>query len=36
MAEICLILLMPGILPGNCMDKCNFLALVLIVGLRGN
>ena len=35
MAEICLILLMLGSLPGNCMDKCNFKDFVLILGLRG-
>ena len=34
MADICLILLKLGSLPGNCMDKCNFLALVLKLGLR--
>ena len=35
MAEICLILLMPGVLPGNWMDKCNFFAFVFKLGLRG-
>ena len=35
MAEICLILLMLGGLPGNWMDKCNFLAFVLKLRLRG-
>ena len=34
-SEICLILMLLGSLPGNCRDKCKFLALVLIFGLRG-
>ena len=33
MAEICLILLMPGSLPGNCMEKCIFWFLSNSFGL---
>ena len=32
MAEICLILLMLGSLPGNCTDKCDFWPLFLSLG----
>ena len=35
MADICLVLLMPGSLLGNCTDKTNFLVLVLILELSG-
>ena len=34
MAEVCLILQMSGSLLGNCMDKCNFSALVLELRLK--
>ena len=33
MAEMCLILLLKGSLPGNCTDKGNFLALAFSLSL---
>ena len=33
MAEICLILMLPGSLLGNCTDKDNFLALAFSLSL---
>ena len=33
MADICLILLLPGSLPGNCTDKGDFLALAFSLSL---